>query len=616
MLEKNLSQARGLLLCLSALLLFPCAALAQKFSGSLEGSGAWNFAKNNSESAVLKLNYDAPKWYLHTSFYGGHSYVDDQNVTKMSLTASVNMLEMEMDDLVRQIESGEMKKVTYDEKGEQIRSGNWGGDIDLGFNWKKVNHLNFSIGYSASASNKVTYTTSTVLSAVGETAPYSVASKMGMLLQADTCRTDRIKAFAGYVHDFAGEFRKLSVKVSSQLQLDYKSILRALINVPEAPFYANSMAYKAPSSLNSLNVSFDANYSDGKRFLGVEKLRGTVGMGVNTGSSLDYFKRLNIDNGVLRDSTELSQCYDYQFLALEPYADLTYTAGKFDIHAYDRVQRYSQVLYSAVGGAEVLSPTSLDNVSWGNMAKLDVTFRIAPRHSLKAQYSRELIRPSYEKLTDMVKISDTEGEFYTGNPSLAPQKNDLIYLKYTYRFKRFFEAYASLQYKVARDKAEKVVSEKAEGVTYYTYVNAGLQRTPSLRLDLKCDWKHLKAEIYAQANMEIISYKDISKEGKTTFNWEVMGNVSYDFPKGWRVSASGGYSSPKDWAFNRQEMYVKTSARISKTFFDRLDVYLEGRDLADREIWEYTWSENLDYMKATCTVLGRRAIALGLKYKF
>ena len=153
-----------------------------------------------------------------------------------------------------------------------------------------------------------------------------------------------------------------------------------------------------------------------------------------------------------------------------------------------------------------------------------------------------------------------------------------------------------------------------DGVNYYSWINSGERRTPSVRLAVKAALPSFRGELYFQYNNDTYEYKDGSK--KSTSNWESVADLALTLPKGWKISAKGGYASRKISAYNEYDAYVRTDLRVTKTFLEKFDVYLEGRDLADRPLYNYTWNEALDYVSVTETVLGRRSAVLGLSIRF
>lgn len=604
------------LAAISFLLLSALNLQAQKFSGSVEGAGAWNFQKNNDEKAALNLNYDAPKWYLHSSFGGGHNFLYDKEVMKASLNTTGKLSELNLDALSDDIVQGKLSKLQWEDAQTKQRKWNFSGDVDAGFRLGRSNLLSFNLGFLRKVSSDTTLTMHSKMIPEGKSSPYDVLTRMGVQMQSRDILSNQYNAGVEFSHNFHRFGRKLSLGLSTFMSFDIDNTSRVNSNIPKTPEYFNKeVIFRAPSSLNDINFLFQAVYSDDEMFLGVPRLKGKACLMMAQNNDLDAYTREDYENNAFKKALNFDQLYSYSSLTLEPRLDLSYSIGAFDFNLDSKFHFYDHILYSS-SGSEEEKTQEVGKSMFYYKTNAGVCWSPSKRHNVTFNFSRNITHPEYEKISSIIKVTDTEGEYFKGNPNLMPQKTNSFFFKYTYRFRRVFELYASLNYKRTWDKAEKVVDNKTEGITYYTYVNSGLQQTPSFRLDLKGSWEKFRFELYTQTNVEIISYKNIQKEGKTTFNWEMIADASYLFPKSWTLSVKGGYASPKETAFTSCDSYISTNVRLSKTFFDRLDVYLEGRDLADREVYEYNWNEALDYCKITCTTMGRRSVALGVKYKF
>ncbi len=459
-----------------ALLLLTSVASAQKVTGSVDGIGVYNFKESHNENLNFSLNYDSPKWFLHSKVDGGYGY----NPT-------------------------DVKKI----------SANW--------------------------DNKA------------EEQPFTAAN------------TETKQTFQ----------KRWNTGVTFQSGINF-------------------------SPTDKLKMDLSAKY------------RGN--------NDLDLLRRENYVDGQWRDSASMRQDYFYSSIAPEPFVELQYSIGKIDIKIKERTQIYRHGLTmdrKGVSGQNLPDSVAFDKWDPRNFFSGGIVYRFRPRHKLAVNYDYSISRPDYQKLTDMVKIGDSEGEYFVGNHDLTPQINNNVSLRYTYTFKKTYEFYFDLQYRHIRDKAEKVVEgTKDDGIKYFTYINADKQETGSFRFDLKGAWTRLKAEVYLQANYDFFYKKDAEKAHKTNFSWEAYADLSYAFDKGWKVSARGGYASRQESAYNAKDRYISTNVKVSKMFLNCQDIYIEGRDLTDRELYEYTWNEKMDYCKISLTSSYRRAFVLGMKYIF
>lgn len=592
----------------------PAVVSAQGLSGSLEGIGAYNFKESNRENLNFRLDYDSPVWYVHSSLGGEHDYSPTE-VAKLSANGKKwfwdSIDEYTDEALIQYLSRDIITKFTWEDKNtcKRIWTGKVG--VDAGVHIGKADHIKGKINYLYSASMD----RPDIYNERFSSEEHSTVIDMQSGRQLDIIDFDRgrLDGNLEYTHDFAAPGRRLSASFTTLMCFDSEDRDRMLKN-EKGIFYKDPKRYRTPSQLNDINWAAAVRYAD-DNLLGIRKLKGNVGVDVIQNNDVDFYKRLDYINGGWKEDKDFYQGYLYASLAVEPVVKLDYSIGNFDISVLQRLQIYKHRLASHVD--EGLRRVDLKDVKshLAEILDVDLAYRFNERNKLSLEYGRDIVRPDYLKLTDMIKTGNTENEYFVGNSDLMPQINNSLFLKYTYTFQRYFEFYASAQYRNMRDKAEKVVDNRKDDITYYTYVNAGLQQTVSLRLDVRANYERLKAELYLQTNDEFIDYMNIKKDSKRTFNVEIMANASYAFNKGWSVSARGGYATMKESAYNAKDAYVQTDVRITKSF-EKVDLYLEGRDLTDRIQKEYTWNESLDYCKITYSALFRRAVVLGLKYRF
>ena len=589
-----------------ALILVCAASYGQKFSGSLDAAGGTSFKGRWVGDAKLRLNYDSDGWFLHGTFSGGYGYGTDTQ-TKMSLNSKQNLSTLDIEQFVELLSEGTIDKIIYEEKSARSRNWNAVAALDFGFYFNPANTLRGSASYSRSGTSGSSYIqalrflhsdTPNPDPDLGNAVIYS-----GLQIDSTHNASSAAKFNLDYVHNFDGPGRnlKLSFDLGYNGNDDWR--IRAFVNSETNPYFSDAVSYLTPGDNSRLTGLFDAVYTDPELF-SVHALRLKGGLSLKAEGDRDWFCRIQ-DNGV----DPIIQNYRYARLTVEPNLQLDYTVGPVDLTLRERLQRYGHTLYDYDKSA-----TQFSRSEWDNILGASAGFRIGKRQTLTVNYQESLVRPEYAMLTTMVKTTGNVNEYLTGNPDLAPQKNRDVDVRYGYEVRRIFEVYASLHYEYSSDRFERIVKNTTDGVNYYSWINSGERRTPSVRLAVKAALPSFRGELYFQYNNDTYEYKDGSK--KSTSNWESVADLALTLPKGWKISAKGGYASRKISAYNEYDAYVRTDLRVTKTFLEKFDVYLEGRDLADRPLYNYTWNEALDYVSVTETVLGRRSAVLGLSIRF
>ncbi|MCQ2337056.1 MAG: outer membrane beta-barrel family protein [Paludibacteraceae bacterium] len=602
------------------LLLCPAVLFGQGFGGSIDVNGSYNFIKGHTENLDLELNYDTTKWYIHTDISGGHKYwtTETEKFSASGTKEFWNHIDgLNQSDIYKAVQKGYITKGSYDYTKDNKRGWNGGAGVDIGVNItpKDVLSAYFRYDYYGNKNNSITNSGKLDLS--GKEPDIKIDSIMGHQDENYKFSSHQIDSHIKYNHDFNVQGRNLWVQFSTFMSFDREEKERSLHN-DRGTYYKEEKRYKAPSNLNDLNYLYQIYYED-KNLFTAPGLKGSLGIDVKQNNEMDFYWRKDYINGQWLDDKSKTQGYWYYSLAVEPVIKLDYSIYKFDFGVENRLQWFTHALTPDMAEGKSLDSikVSFKNNEWRDMVRAYIGYKPADRHKLQVSYNRNIIRPTYDKLTSMIKVGNTESEYFTGNPNLKPQINNAVDLKYTYTFKQNFELYALLKYTHTRDKAEKVVDNTTtDGITYYTYINAGIQQQASARVDLKGTWEHFTMEIYGQTNIEFISYKNNLKATKTTVNYEIFADLKWKLPQGWGINLKGGYASRKETAYSAKDSYIQTNLRFSKTFFDKLDLYIEGRDLGDFNQYEYTWNETLDYCKISRTANHRIALAIGLKYNF
>ena len=83
-----------------------------------------------------------------------------------------------------------------------------------------------------------------------------------------------------------------------------------------------------------------------------------------------------------------------------------------------------------------------------------------------------------------------------------------------------------------------------------------------------------------------------------------------------KLSSSLVYISAKQSAYNLKGEDVLANIRFSKTLLKGLDLFVELKDIVDKEIYEETWNADLNYLKVSSTSPMHRSVLLGINYAF
>ena len=582
------------IMALSVLMLSSVVAMAQ-WTGEVNADGGWNFGHGDAENAAMKVKYSGRKSHFGARLGGGHNYQPSSQTT-MILDAKK--------------EGDEYYK--YESKTMAPRNWNAGGRLDFGYLFNPLNTLDVSVGYVHKGKNDFP-----------DMYSERYNGPLKDLLSGN--QKDSILFRKHTIEDKINYKRKFEDRPDAVLCITASNVsdISADVNerITSGNFYSKNKRYATYSSLNDFNSSLKASYDDIFRF-DRSTLKMTAGLDVVTNQDIDGYSAETYVNGQWRDSTDYRQSYFYYSVSTEPYVNLSYSIGKFDLFIKERVQWYQHALADKL--EQIRRPEDLvglfDKHDWKNLLAAGVKYNFNDMHCLSLDYARSIARPDYKKLCTTLTIGNSEGEYFIGNPDLRPEITDKVNIRYTYS-KSIFITTFDLNYRYKSDTAEKVIDVdkmkdiKDPGVkTLYTWINNKRQETWGTRLNLKMNGKDVKAEIWASLNYDI--YGNNEKANKEDFNYELGTIVSVFLNETTSLSSKLAYISAKQSAYNLKGEDVIADLRFTKTILKGFDLYLELRDIVDKDLYEETWNAEQTYLKMSTTRTIQRCILLGLNYKF
>lgn len=578
----------------AVLMIFNLAPAFAQLSGSVKADGAWNFLKSNNENADLKLKYTGKNYHIGSAFDFGHNFLPSTEIT------SILDAKKEKDEFFK----GENKTI-------DPRKMKAGAGLDFGYKFSPRQVLDgaFSYGFNGTEEKSLLKTerynngNAAVLEGTQHDTSYVI--------------NHNIKLSAGYKHGFDSRpdaYLGVSVSNVTNMKMD------ANRRVTAGNFYSKLKNYATYSSINAFNSNLSVWYDDRFNF-SKSNLKLKAGLDFVTDQDVDAYAAETCVGGQWRDSTEYRQSYFYYTFSAEPYANVSYSIGKFEFFVKERVQIYRHAM---VNKLEELNPGDFkalfDRFDPRNLLNAGITYNINDFHKVSVDYGRSISRPDYKKLCPTVMIGKSEGEYFIGNPGLLPELTDKVNLSYTYT-KSIFVTRLDLGYRDKKNTAEKVIDlENSKDITdpmvktLYTWVNAKRQNSFVSKLDLKINGKNVKAELWAGFNYD--TYWKNDKVDKSDFNYEIGTVVDVFLNETTKLSSSLAYISAKQSAYSMKGEDVLANLRFSKMIIKGLELYAELKDIVDKDIYEETWNENMNYLKIVSKNPMHRAALLGIKYVF
>lgn len=580
---------------ITILLLFNFVSAFAQLSGSVKADGAWNFLKSNNESAELKLKYTGNNYYIGSGLDLGHSFLPSSQITSI---------------LDAKKEQNEYFK--GENKNTDPRKVKAGAGLDFGYLFAPDRVLDAGVSYSFSGTEEKSLLNTERYNSNGDDILQGVQNDTNYVV------SHNVKFAMAYRQGFASRPEsRLEVSLSNVTNMAADANRR----VTSGNFYSKPKNYATYSSINDFDSNLSVSYDDVFRF-GNSNLKMKTGLDLVSGQDIDVYAAETLVGGQWRDSTQYKQSYFYNALATEPYVNLNYSVGKFEIFVKERVQIYRHAMLDKLDNIKQPGDvaTLFDRFDTRNLLSAGFTYKITSAHRMTVDYGRSISRPDYKKLCPTLMIGKSEGEYFVGNPALLPEITDKVNFSYTYT-KGIFVTKLDVNYRNKKNTAEKVIDlEKSMDVTdpsvktIYTWVNSKRQGSLGSKLDLKMNGKDVKAEIWAAFNYD--TYWKNDKVDKNDFNYEIGTVVDVFLNEKTKLSSSLAYISAKQSAYNMKGEDVLASLRCTTIIIKGLELYAEIKDIVDKDIYEETWNADMNYMKVVSTKPMHRAALLGIKYVF
>lgn len=294
--------------------------------------------------------------------------------------------------------------------------------------------------------------------------------------------------------------------------------------------------------------------------------------------------------------------FNYFSSTISPTAHIIYSLKKYRIEAEFTPQFYLYRLNDASHKERIkhtVNPLGSINFRW-NMAK---------SHSLSIAFKESISRPDYLKMCWFKRQGNYINEMIQGNVDLKSSTMTDLSLSYMFSPGKFHTR-AELRHRYTDKKIESTYNN-VDNFRVFTWINGGFSNTTAAVLNVGWNGKLIKTDITGTLN----NYNGVSKAGNRTISsdYNLNGNLSFDFTHGWTASLAGRYQSKIKRDYLTMTQYIGCDARISKKFKNIIELYAEGRDLFDNIIEYGTISQDETQFRYEERTLNRRLIKLGLK---
>lgn len=376
--------------------------------------------------------------------------------------------------------------------------------------------------------------------------------------------------------------------------------------------------WKYRISPNSTDINLDGDIHLQNTLIDdVVQLKITPGLRLSTKQALDYNSGATMvitpdseDEGVWVDSTSLRESFDFLSVRTEPFLAADFRWKSIEAHADYSSQVYGRRLNDDTHQQPLkikgIYPVGKSNVKWN----------ISSKHSLNLTNKITVAHPDYIKVCWYDRTAGYLDQLYRGNEQLLSPQTWRYGLEYELKLKHF-TSNSSVSYTFVDNEIDQTwTNEEIGGREYKVFHWLNSSDSRSFGFSQKLGWKGdvIKANVEVTYNK---SRRTAKSDGaiKNTFDWRLKADVSANLGNGWSIGADARYQSKVATFFTLFDQYCVLNAHVKKEF-DRLTLYLEGRDLLDQPMVTSFESEDSKEYWVEEVRGNRRVIVLGAKWKF
>lgn len=570
------------------------------WSGSASLSGGTNIFpavydsdfSNTSGEGTFKLSYKTSKFVLNTSLSGGGSMLSTYIGAGSAIAFDTQSIKYNMDYTVEDAKKSNIK-------------------LSADATWTPGIRDKFTIflgdSYNHESPIKVTATE-------GSDDNGFVDMSYTYTYEDTDNNKNRFENAYSWEHNFQKDGRKLFSKADWYISEDDRYSRRISGKGKEDDIEDINMdkCYRLTPHYREYRYGIISKYAD-KDFAGVSRLDFDASLELSVKGNRDFYSAANFipdgGQGHWEDSVRYRENFRYVTITASPRIHARYAIDKFLFEGDITPEYFTDKLCNDEYTED------FDKGSISPVGELKVTFNPTAAHRISISGKRSISRPAYLNLCWFQRPGAYINELQQGNPLLLPSVTNKLSMLYDLTAGQFS---GSLEagYTFVDDKIEKTFHEETISETQYriyTWINAGYSRTLNGKLMLKWTGKRFKADI--TGNYNLVTNVDQKGNESRNSDYSINGNASYDFSKGWKALARLRYQSKIIRSYSSITEYVGLDLRAEKKI-KKFTLFLEGRDLLDKDITTETISEDRKKIRQEINNYNRRVILLGATFNF
>lgn len=362
---------------------------------------------------------------------------------------------------------------------------------------------------------------------------------------------------------------------------------------------------------------------EGNKLLDIDGLKGSAALRYSSDWIIDIqnSENFNQETGSWIPITMYDAHYDHFSYLAGGLIDASYRTGSLSISGQMDLQYFHRIMYEFIpSSGDRDYPTNSGKFNVLGFLKAEYAFKGG--HSVALDFKHSLLRPDYTQISNYCFIKDDMTEIIYGNQNLEDcSTNDLI-LSYKFASKRFKGRF-NIEGNTIEGGIEKVLVTYLDltHATQYKWMNTHHEGNIRARVILQWRSDLIDADINTY-----FGYKNIDAKDKDTrpnsINYGMDADFALKLKHDWKIEALFSYISPEYKAYSMIDSYMTASARVSKTFDGRFQIFLMARDIFNQPVVKYSWGEDdasfqdspIRNIEATYAL--KKAVVAGLTYTF
>ena len=367
----------------------------------------------------------------------------------------------------------------------------------------------------------------------------------------------------------------------------------------------NSTAFDLDGDIHLQNTLID----------GEVQLKLTPGLRLSTRHALDHnsgatFVIMPDGDGIWVDSTNLRENFNFLSFRVEPFLAADFKWKNIEAHADYACQVYGRRLNDDTHH----QPLKIKGVY--PVGKANIKWNINPKHSINLTNQMSVTHPDYIKVCWYDRTAGYLDQLYRGNEQLLSPQTRRYALEYEFKQNRFVTQTAVSYTRVVNEIDQTWTNEEIGGRQYkvFKWLNAADSRTVGISEKLGWHGEIITANLGVSYNQ---SRRKAKSDGaiKDSYYWTLNGDISANLGKGWSVGADAHYQSQVATFFTIFKEYCELNIQIKKDF-KRFTLFIEGRDLLEKEMETTFESEESQEFWVEDVRGNRRIFVLGANWRF